>query len=105
MLYEVNFLILPMRLENLLSFNTYRISFICSVCCPLLSKFVGFVWYRSTHANHDVQCWPESLGTTDFVERGTDNVVFRTCPQERDRVVFQMGTSDAVRALKATQIV
>ncbi|KAF0894309.1 hypothetical protein E2562_038279 [Oryza meyeriana var. granulata] len=47
----------------------------------------------------------ESLGTTDFLERGTDNVVFRTCPQERDRVVFQMGTSDAVRALKAAQLV
>jgi len=48
---------------------------------------------------------PESLGTTDFVEKGTDNVVFRTCPQERGRVVFQMGTSHAVRALKAAEIV
>ncbi|VAH34263.1 tRNA-dihydrouridine(20) synthase [NAD(P)+]-like [Triticum dicoccoides] len=47
----------------------------------------------------------ESLGTTDFVERGTDSVVFRTCPQERDKVVFQIGTSDAVRALKAAEIV
>ncbi|KAK1684382.1 hypothetical protein QYE76_045230 [Lolium multiflorum] len=47
----------------------------------------------------------ESLGTTDFVEKGTGSVVFRTCPQERDRVVFQMGTSDAVRALKAAEIV
>ncbi|TKW05618.1 hypothetical protein SEVIR_7G188000v4 [Setaria viridis] len=47
----------------------------------------------------------ESLGTTDFVEKGTDNVVFRTCPQERGRVVFQMGTSHAVRALKAAEIV
>ncbi|XVF59160.1 hypothetical protein PTKIN_Ptkin07bG0253400 [Pterospermum kingtungense] len=47
----------------------------------------------------------ECIGTTDFVEKGTDNVVFRTCNQERNRVVFQMGTSDAVRALKAAQIV
>ncbi|XP_059300190.1 uncharacterized protein LOC132052596 [Lycium ferocissimum] len=45
------------------------------------------------------------LGTTDIVEKGTDNVVFRTCPEERNRVVFQMGTSDAVRALKAAEIV
>lgn len=45
------------------------------------------------------------LGTTDFVEKGTDNVVFGTCPEARNRVVFQMGTSDAVRALCATQIV
>ncbi|GJN26920.1 hypothetical protein PR202_gb14887 [Eleusine coracana subsp. coracana] len=47
----------------------------------------------------------ESLGTTDFLEKGTDSVVFRTCPEERGRVVFQMGTSNAVRALKAAEIV
>ncbi|KAJ4811058.1 tRNA-dihydrouridine synthase [Rhynchospora pubera] len=47
----------------------------------------------------------EILGSTDFMERGTDIVVFRTCPLERDRVVFQMGTSDAVRALRAAEIV
>ncbi|KAL5214596.1 hypothetical protein ABZP36_003748 [Zizania latifolia] len=41
----------------------------------------------------------ESIGTVDFLERGTDNVVFRTCPQERDRVIFQMGTSDAIFSL------
>lgn len=45
------------------------------------------------------------LGTTDLLEKGTDNVVFRTCPEERNRVVFQMGTSDAMRALKAAEIV
>ncbi|KAK6151092.1 hypothetical protein DH2020_016024 [Rehmannia glutinosa] len=45
------------------------------------------------------------LGTVDVVEKGTDSVVFRTCPEERSRVVFQMGTSDAVRALRAAQTV
>ncbi|XP_009149715.2 tRNA-dihydrouridine(20) synthase [NAD(P)+]-like isoform X1 [Brassica rapa] len=44
-------------------------------------------------------------GTTEFVEKGTENVVFSTCDEERERVVFQMGTSDAVRALKAAEIV
>ncbi|XP_052198027.1 uncharacterized protein LOC127804949 [Diospyros lotus] len=47
----------------------------------------------------------EVIGTTDIVEKGTDNVVFRTCHEERNQVVFQMGTSDAVRALTAAQIV
>ncbi|XP_010518856.1 PREDICTED: tRNA-dihydrouridine(20) synthase [NAD(P)+]-like isoform X2 [Tarenaya hassleriana] len=46
-----------------------------------------------------------AVGTTEFVEKGTDNVVFSTCEQERNRVVFQMGTSDAVRGLKAAQMV
>ena len=61
--------------------------------------------YDSAHPNHVAHCLPESLGTTDFVEKGTDSVVFRTCPEERGRVVFQMGTSNAVRALKAAQLV
>jgi tRNA-dihydrouridine synthase 2 len=41
----------------------------------------------------------------DFLEKGTENVVFHTCPQERGRVVFQIGTANAVRALKAAEIV
>ncbi|KAM5575167.1 hypothetical protein ABKV19_014224 [Rosa sericea] len=45
------------------------------------------------------------IGSIDFVEKGTGAVVFRTCDEERDRVVFQMGTSDAVWALNAAQIV
>lgn len=50
-------------------------------------------------------CFPEQIGSIDFVEKGTGAVVFRTCDAERDGVVFQMGTSDAVRALTAAQIV
>lgn len=45
------------------------------------------------------------IGSTDIVEKGTENIVFRTCPEERNRVVFQMGTSDAVRALRAAELV
>ncbi|XP_038685945.1 tRNA-dihydrouridine(20) synthase [NAD(P)+]-like isoform X2 [Tripterygium wilfordii] len=47
----------------------------------------------------------ECINTTDFVEKGTGNVIFRTCHLERNQVVFQMGTSDAVRALTAAQMV
>lgn len=45
------------------------------------------------------------VGTIDFVEKETNSVVFRTCDEEKDRVVFQIGTSDAVRALTAAQLV
>lgn len=47
----------------------------------------------------------EDVGSIDFVEKGTHNVVFRTCHEEKNRVVFQMGTSNAERALTAAQIV
>lgn len=49
--------------------------------------------------------FPEDIGSIDFVEKGTHNVVFRTCHEEKNRVVFQMGTSNAERALTAAQIV
>lgn len=39
------------------------------------------------------------------MEKGTENVVFRTCNRERNQVVFQIGTSDSVRALTAAQLV
>lgn len=45
------------------------------------------------------------LGTVDLIEKGTNSVVFRTCPEEKSQAVFQMGTSDAVRALNAAQMV
>jgi len=44
----------------------------------------------------------EILGTTDFtLSDGT--VVFRTAPQEKNRLVFQIGTSDPKRALAAAK--
>lgn len=52
-----------------------------------------------------IYVYAEYIGCTDFVEKGTENVVFRTCYEERNRVIFQIGTSDAVRALTAAQIV
>lgn len=45
------------------------------------------------------------LGTVDFVNEGDGEIVFRTCEIERDRVVLQLGTSCAERALKAAQLV
>ncbi|XP_022092038.1 tRNA-dihydrouridine(20) synthase [NAD(P)+]-like isoform X2 [Acanthaster planci] len=44
------------------------------------------------------------LGTVDFVTRN-GTVVFRTCDKEKDKVVFQMGTSDPDRALRVAKLV
>lgn len=41
----------------------------------------------------------------DFVSRNGDSVVFRTCAEEAGKVVFQIGTADAVLALKAAEAV
>ncbi|ESN93492.1 hypothetical protein HELRODRAFT_88660, partial [Helobdella robusta] len=46
----------------------------------------------------------ELLGTTDFLW-SDDSVIFRTCDLERDKVIFQIGTSSADRALKVAKMV
>ncbi|XP_053305544.1 tRNA-dihydrouridine(20) synthase [NAD(P)+]-like [Spea bombifrons] len=46
----------------------------------------------------------EVLQTVDYVAP-TERVVFQTCEKERDRVVFQMGTADAERALAVAKLV
>uniref|UniRef100_A0A8C6CL99 Dihydrouridine synthase 2 n=1 Tax=Moschus moschiferus TaxID=68415 RepID=A0A8C6CL99_MOSMO len=46
----------------------------------------------------------EALSTVDFVAPD-DRVVFRTCEREQSKVIFQMGTSDAERALAVARLV
>lgn len=45
------------------------------------------------------------LGTIDFFDEQEDNVVFRTCKLERGKVVLQIGTADADRAVRAAKLV
>ncbi|RZF34686.1 hypothetical protein LSTR_LSTR002768 [Laodelphax striatellus] len=45
------------------------------------------------------------LGTVDFIDKSDGSLVFRTCDMEKDRVVLQLGTADAQRALAAAKLV
>ncbi|XP_045593604.1 tRNA-dihydrouridine(20) synthase [NAD(P)+]-like isoform X2 [Procambarus clarkii] len=45
------------------------------------------------------------LGTVDFIDKSDGTVFFRTCERERTKVIFQIGTSDAQRALKVGKMV
>jgi tRNA-dihydrouridine synthase 2 len=45
------------------------------------------------------------LGTIDFIEESDGRVVFSTCEKERDKVVLQIGTASAERALQAAKLV
>lgn len=47
----------------------------------------------------------EVLGTTDFIDKSDGTVFFRTCEKERNKVIFQIGTNDAHRALKVAKMV
>ncbi|KAM1236224.1 hypothetical protein ACFX2I_037263 [Malus domestica] len=75
----------------------------------LAAEYGADITYGEEIIDHKlVKCdrrFNEKLGSVDFVEKGTGSVVFRTCDEEKNRVVFQIGTSNAVRALKAAEIV
>lgn len=45
------------------------------------------------------------LGTVDFVDPSDGSVVFRTCEKEKGKVVLQLGTCDATRALQVGKLV
>lgn len=44
------------------------------------------------------------LGTIDFIDKTDGTVVFRTCNSEKEKVVVQLGTCDAQRALKVAKL-
>ncbi|KZC05456.1 tRNA-dihydrouridine(20) synthase [NAD(P)+]-like [Dufourea novaeangliae] len=45
------------------------------------------------------------LGTVDYIDKTDGTVTFRTCLRERNKVVLQIGTCDAARALKVAKMV
>lgn len=45
------------------------------------------------------------LGTVDFVNDESGCLLFRTCKAEKDRLIFQIGTSDHLRAIKVAKMV
>lgn len=47
----------------------------------------------------------EILGTIDYVNEANGYVTFRTSPIEKDRLVFQMGTANADRAVALAKMV
>lgn len=47
---------------------------------------------------------PDALGTIDYIS-DEDHVVFRTCKEEKDKLVLQVGTNCPDRALKAAKLV
>lgn len=45
------------------------------------------------------------LQTIDFVDQTDGTIVFRTCKEEKEKVVLQLGTCSAERALKVAKSV
>ncbi|XKL67104.1 hypothetical protein PGB90_010524 [Kerria lacca] len=45
------------------------------------------------------------LDTIDYIDTSDGSLIFRTCSREKNKIIFQIGTSDAERAAQAASII
>lgn len=64
-----------------------------------------YQYYNVTRKNVTRNFFLDVLKTVDYIDKTDRTVIFRTCAKERDKVVLQIGTSDAIRALKVAKLV
>ncbi|XP_014358372.2 tRNA-dihydrouridine(20) synthase [NAD(P)+]-like [Papilio machaon] len=62
-------------------------------------ELIDWKFLRSKRRYNDI------LKTVDYIDQSDGTVVFRTCNEEKDKVVLQLGTCDAERALKVAKMV
>ncbi|XP_053625329.1 tRNA-dihydrouridine(20) synthase [NAD(P)+]-like isoform X3 [Plodia interpunctella] len=62
-------------------------------------ELIDWKFLRSKRISNDI------LNTVDYVDQTDGTIVFRTCAEEKNKVVLQLGTCDAVRALKVGKLV
>lgn len=62
-------------------------------------ELIDWKFLRSTRRVNEV------LKTIDFLDKSDGTVVFRTCATEKDKVVVQLGTCDANRALEVAKLI
>lgn len=62
-------------------------------------ELIDWKFLKSVRRVNDV------LGTVDYIDKSDGTVVFRTCGTEKERVVVQLGTCDAQRALKVAKMI
>jgi tRNA-dihydrouridine synthase len=53
---------------------------------------------------HDLSS-TEMLGTTEYIDETDGTTIFSTSPEEKDRVILQIGTSDPDRAVQVLKMV
>ncbi|XP_059048917.1 tRNA-dihydrouridine(20) synthase [NAD(P)+]-like [Achroia grisella] len=62
-------------------------------------ELIDWKFLRSKRKYNDI------LDTVDYVDQTDGTIVFRTCKEERQKVVLQLGTCDAERSLKVGKMV
>lgn len=62
-------------------------------------ELIDWKFLRSKRRYNDI------LNTVDYVDQTDGTIVFRTCNEEKERVILQLGTCNAERALKVAKLV
>ncbi|KAF9414673.1 hypothetical protein HW555_007451 [Spodoptera exigua] len=62
-------------------------------------ELIDWKFLRSKRRYNDI------LNTVDYVDQTDGTIVFRTCNEEKDKVILQLGTCSAERALKVAKLV
>lgn len=94
-LYSGKVILAPMVRENSLAFRL-----LCLRSGADLVYTEELIDYRAVKCN---RLENNLLGTVDFVDN-RNKVIFRTCPEEQGKVVFQIGSNNPERALEAVKL-
>lgn len=71
----------------------------------LRTMFIGIYLSWKIKQAFSIDFSLDVLGTVDYIDKTDGTVTFRTCLRERDKVVLQIGTCDATRALEVAKMV
>lgn len=95
--YENKIIIAPMVRVGTLPFRLMAIDYGADL--TYTDEIIDWKMLRTVKQENDI------LKTTDFVDKSNGTVYFRTCEKEKEKVIFQVGTSDGQRALKVGKMV
>lgn len=95
--YENKLILAPMVRISTLPMRLLAIDYGADIVYT--EELIDWKLLRSFRRKNDV------LGTIDYIDKTDGTVTFRTCPRERDKVILQIGTCDATRALKVGKMI
>lgn len=95
--YENKFILAPMVRIGTLPMRLLALRYGADIVYT--EELIDWKFMRSKRRVNDI------LKTVDFVDQTDGTIVFRTCDEEKGRVVLQLGTCDADRALRVAKLV
>lgn len=97
LLYENKIILAPMVRIGTLPMRLLALRYGADIVYT--EELIDWKFLRSKRRYNDI------LDTVDYVDQTDGTIIFRTCSEEKQKVVLQLGTCDAERALKVAKLV